>query len=169
MQPPYISAVTCPLSSMLVFSQGPIWGADSTFLNRAAVRSYVPLCQKKKKGVFSRWTNQKKRHKKKKSLIPIWRISKRCPCGRAHGLTEESTFVGRKKCTPGSRRTQRSARVPAWQVQRGFDGSPHSPPGPGAFVQGHKNTIMSDSPAFDIKHGMQNPHVKLVQMNIFPQ
>ena len=38
--------------------------------------------------------------KKKKSLIPIWRISKRCPCGRAHGLTEESTFVGRKKTHP---------------------------------------------------------------------
>lgn len=33
----------------------------------------------------------------------------------------------------------------------------------------HKNTIMSDSPAFDIEHGMQNSHVKLVQMNIFPQ
>ena len=107
--------------------------------------------------------------KKKSPSFPSGELVKDAPVGEPMVSLKKVPLWDEKKCTPGSRQMQRSARVPAWQVQRGFDGSPHSPPGPGAFVQAHKNTIMSDSPAFDIKHGMQNPHVKLVQMNIFPQ
>ena len=65
--------------------------------------------------------------KKKSPSFPSGELVKDAPVGEPMASLKKVPLWDEKKCTPGSRQMQRSARVPAWQVQRGFDGSPSNP------------------------------------------
>lgn len=91
-----------PIALYVSLSLGSNLGGRLSFLEQGSCSFICAFVPKKEERCLLKVDQLEKAplKKKKKSLIPIWRISKRCPCGRAHGFTEESTFVGWKKMHP---------------------------------------------------------------------